>query len=599
MEANNVSDRSFSISRSESKLMVGQKRSGGAEFEEKSELGRFDTDYPNSKANHLLFSYGKEKSLEASKDAATTNPDVAPGELTRSDSHHFPQSHCLGLNTKFSAASNSAGGDMPTSAHTLSSFRKYDTENGTFAESRGFGWDLNAEDTSNSLNRNPFYPFKNHEHLKSDDASECGSTTGSLEEKDHPTRMKKEMKQNGYLSSSHGGITVPKPRRRKSGTEGLKKKMELARREQIDRFAKIAAPSGLLNELNPGIINHVRNSKQVHSIIEAMVRSEKLENPYSGGKQAISMNSGSKEITERKKDMENVTRLGMKQTGHYHEDASLSTLSGIQQKSGFTTLSSESLQFNSDDSRKDGDLSNIDGSWLERGAQTLENPRKTTWPLDTKQHREDDILALKLSSCITMASENPCSLSNEESVNATGVSCLSVKAANVASRWLELLHQDTKGRLTALRRSKKRVRAVIHTDLPLLMSMEFSSNQENDPYVMKASATGCSDNANADVHRARWSALFDQMDKSLSDEEKRLVSLPNKAFSFELASFVWKTSQDTLQQEGIAIENSLLSWSCRLEEADNAQRELDVIAAAASIYSTSNFMLSKENLPCF
>ncbi|KAI8564373.1 hypothetical protein RHMOL_Rhmol03G0176400 [Rhododendron molle] len=571
--------------------MVGQKRSGGAEFEEKSELVRFDTNYPNSKANHLVFSYGKEKSLEASKDAATTNPDVAPGELTRSDSHHFPQSHCLGLNTKFSAASNSAGGDMPTSAHTLSSFRKYDTENGTFAESRGFSWDLNAEDISNSLNQNPFYPFKNHEHLKSDDASECGSTTGSLEEKDHPTRMRKEMKQNGYLSSSHGGITVPKPRRRKGGTDGLKKKMELARREQIDRFAKIAAPSELLNELNPGIINHVRNSKQVHSIIEAMVRSEKLENPYSGGQQAISMNSGSKEITERKKDTENVTRLGMKQTGHYREDASLSTLSGIQQKSGFTTLSSESLQFNSDDSRKDGDLSNIDGSWLECGAQNLENPRKTTWPLDTKQHREDDMLALKLSSCITMASENPCSLSNE-SVNATGVSCLSVKAANVASRWLELLHQDTKGRLTALRRSKKRVRAVIHTDLPLLMSMEFSSNQENDPCVMKASATGCSDNANADVHRARWSALFDQMDKSLSDEEKRLEILLNQVKDMQLhcERGLKNSHHSTLhgsQQLGVFENDS------RVEEADNAQRELAVIAAAASIYSTSNFMLSK------
>ncbi|KAH7854895.1 hypothetical protein Vadar_018818 [Vaccinium darrowii] len=573
--------------------MVEEKRSSSAEFEGTSELGRFHTDYPNSKANHQ-FSYEKEKSPEVSRDAPTTTSDIAPAEITRSDSQHFPQSHCVGLSTKFSTARDSAGGDMPTSAHTLSSFQEHGTENGTFAQSRGFGWDLNAEDSSHSLNQDPFYLFKNLDHLKSDDASECGSTTGSLEEKDQ-MRVWKEMKENGFISSSRGGITVPKPRGRKIKTDGLKKKMELAKREQIDRFKKIAAPSGLLNELNPGIINHVRNSKQVHSIIEAVVRSEKLENRHAGGKQAISTNSGLKEITERKKDKENMSGLGTKQTSHSYEYGSLNTLSGTQQKSGFTT-SSESLHFYSNDSRKDGDLSNLDGSWLERGAQTLENPQKTT--RDTRHHREDDLLALKLSSCITMASENTSSLSNEESVNRTGVSSLSVKAANVASRWLDLLHQDTKGRLTALQRSKKRLRAVIHTELPLLISREFSCNQENDPHVMKVSAAGFADNTNADAHRARWSALFDQMDESLSEEEKRLEIWLNQVKDMRLhcergLQHFHRSTLHGSHQPG-AFEND-----SRSEKADNAERELAVMAAAASIYSTSNFMLSKENLPCF
>ncbi|KAI7997370.1 hypothetical protein LOK49_LG10G00581, partial [Camellia lanceoleosa] len=82
-------------------------------------------------------------------------------------------------------------------------------------------------------------------------------------------------------------------------------------------------------------------------------------------------------------------------------------------------------------------------------------------------------------------------------------------SASVASQWLELLHQDTKGRLV---------------ELPLLTSWEFSCNQNNDPYVMKNSAVGCSNNASvhADVHQARWSAPFEQIDKGLSEEEKQL-----------------------------------------------------------------------------
>lgn len=102
-------------------------------------------------------------------------------------------------------------------------------------------------------------------------------------------RVWKEMKQNGFLSSSHGGVPVPpvpKSRGRKKGNESLiKKKIEIAKKEQVDRFAKVAAPSGLLNELNPGIINHVRNRKQVHSIIENLVRSARTENKHGESKQ--------------------------------------------------------------------------------------------------------------------------------------------------------------------------------------------------------------------------------------------------------------------------------------------------------------------------
>ncbi|CAL5407589.1 unnamed protein product [Camellia sinensis] len=594
MEDGIVSDGPFSITKSESKSTVGNKRSN-AEFEEKSELGCKRVKLPdlesvfrsnvslipvnpisteNIAGNHHFFSVEKEKS-NVSEDTETTNSDVARADTAGRDTLTptlDPTPKPFDLNTKVCLANDSTGGDMPARANKLS----YDKQD-NFATSRAFGWDLNSEDVSSSLNQYPFYPHKNHERLKMGDALECGSTTGSLEEKD-PMRVWKAMKQNGFLSSSHGGVPVPKPRGRKSKSDGPKKKMELAKREQVDRFAKIAAPSGLLNELNPGIINHVRNSKQVLSIIESLVRSEKRENRHAGCKQAIPMKSGTKEITDTK-DLENSNGLGINQ------DGSLTTLSGSHQKRGRPMLLSGSVNFNSDLTGGD------DSSRLGKG-----NYGKMTCLSPPNQDSEDDTFALKLSSSTTWASEGISYLSNE-SANLSSVSSLSVKAANVASQWLELLYQDIKGRLAALLRSKKRVRAVIHTELPILMSQEFSSNQENNPYAMKNYAVGCAGNANADLHRARWSALFDQMDKALSEEEKQLESWLNQVKEMQLhcerGLQLFQSNASHGSQWLGTLEND-----SRLEEVENLERELAIGAAAASIYSTCNFLLSMENLPC-
>ncbi|EPS58863.1 hypothetical protein M569_15949, partial [Genlisea aurea] len=69
---------------------------------------------------------------------------------------------------------------------------------------------------------------------------------------------------------------------------------------------------------------------------------------------------------------------------------------------------------------------------------------------------------------------------NDESADVKAVTSLSIKAANVATQWLELLIQDTRGRLAALKRSKKRIRAIIYTELPLLLSREFSCPSQKD-----------------------------------------------------------------------------------------------------------------------
>jgi hypothetical protein len=141
---------------------------------------------------------------------------------------------------------------------------------------RSLNMDLNA----NTYEYNPFYPYKKLGLFKSTDPSECGSTTGPIEEENGPLKLWNQMKENGFLSSTQREIIAPKPRGRRpkrKTEEETRKRIVHLQNEQASCFAKAAAPSGLLSGLNPGIINHVRNSKQVYSIIEAMVHSEKVE----------------------------------------------------------------------------------------------------------------------------------------------------------------------------------------------------------------------------------------------------------------------------------------------------------------------------------
>lgn len=319
---------------------------------------------------------------------------------------HGPGS--LDLNSKACIANNSRSNDIPECAkncNKISSLKKYDGErDNKLVPSGGIGLDLNAEDVTSSVNQNPIHPYKNNDHLKSRDVSECGSTTGPVQEKD-PLRVWMEMKQNGFLSSSHGGISIqsgfmssshggipmPKQRGRKFKNDVLKKKIELAKREQVDRFTKIASPSGLLNGLNPGIINHVRNKKQVHSIIEALVRSEKHENDRLESKQASHVKGGTKEPT-------NLSDSGIHGLSFSQGDGSSTALFGSKQTVGDTISSGE------------GD-SSICGR---------------TYVSHSNADGEGDTLALKLSSSAKTAVESS-TFSNEESANVPSVSCLSAR----------------------------------------------------------------------------------------------------------------------------------------------------------------------------
>ncbi|KAK8643218.1 hypothetical protein V6N13_012524 [Hibiscus sabdariffa] len=349
------------------------------------------------------------------------------------------------------------------------------------ATSNGIGLNLNVEDVSSLINHKSIRGG-HIENSKPRDVSECGSSIGPMGEKDS-LRVWKEMKQNGFLSSSHGGISmqsgilssshggipVPKQRGRKSKNDMLTKKMELAKKEQVDRFTKIAAPSGLLNGLNPGIINHVRNRKQVHSIMEALVKSEKVENLHSQSKQARDALSGTKD-NDGKKDHGNTSNSGHHGLSCCHEDEP-PNISSMSNKARDYLVRMHKPVSSILEKRSDGDSNMLD-------------------PVG-----EDDAFTLRLSSS-TKASETEnaiSTLSNEESANNTCASSLSAKvctrklsgvhyfqflcmilvflvtseekngqtninetlfsAATVASQWLELLHQDIKGRLSGFKNS--------------------------------------------------------------------------------------------------------------------------------------------------
>ncbi|KAL8539390.1 hypothetical protein ACS0TY_001133 [Phlomoides rotata] len=393
------------------------------------------------------------------------------------------------------------------------------------------------------------------------DDSDCGSSIDPLER--DPMSVWKGLKQNNFMSTrSAVPMAIPKARGRKKSNQdvvmnkkielAMNKKIELAKKKQVDIFARVAAPSGLLDQLNPGIINHVRNSKQVHSIIESLVRSERRENLVSRSKKYGQNKSGTLEREDtRSLRVNRDVLLGRKEMIDY-------------------TL-----------------FSKLPRTEVEMRAFSMV-------PSQFENKNEDYRLPLKPSSSFPAASQNASCLS-DKSADLSTVTSLSSKAANVASQWLELLNQDIKGRLAALRRSRKRVRQVINTDLPLLISSEFSSNIDKDLHTSKSSTLCHFDQATADAHSVKWNNVFAQMDKALSEEESNLDNWLSQVKEMQLHC-EFGLNQNSLFLS--SLQTAPIGNNSSSGATDNLEKDLAVRAAAASIYSTCNFLLSRENLPC-
>ncbi|KAL6629201.1 hypothetical protein ACP70R_028966 [Stipagrostis hirtigluma subsp. patula] len=404
------------------------------------------------------------------------------------------------------------------------------------------GLDLNIVDGSDAAELNPFFPYKKLGQSKVSDPSECGSTTGATEESESHRKWR-EMKQNGFLSSSHGTVGVPRPHGRpsKRKRDDEFKRSTTAHNVQTNKSMKVAAPSGLLSGLNPGIINHVRNSKQVYSIIKAMVHSERLENESHPASQT---GERGKAVNERFEDQ---IYGGSLTNYHFMMKANNAAFhQGLPTTSRFLPEDSDSLR-------------------------------------------------LQLSSAVTMASDRTCSTSADDlASNHDYMTSLSLKAATVASQWLELLHQDIRGRLAALKRSRKRVRNALHTELPCLISAEFSSNQENESSIAHSSEAGCNDKAVSEAHMARWKSLFVQMDRALQEEGRHLENRLKQVQ--EMQSNCDKGLKHMTCE---APPPGPMAELWKLKNPDTSESEWAVQAAAASIYSTCSMVMRTENVPCF
>lgn len=69
------------------------------------------------------------------------------------------------------------------------------------------------------------------------------------------------------------------------------------------------------------------------------------------------------------------------------------------------------------------------------------------------------------------------------------------------------------------------MRNAIHTELPYLLSTEFSYGKEIGAPRKSSLEAGCLEKAISESHMTRWRALFSQIEKALDEEARYLVSI--------------------------------------------------------------------------
>ncbi|XP_028556486.1 uncharacterized protein LOC110102912, partial [Dendrobium catenatum] len=402
----------------------------------------------------------------------------------------------------------------------------------------------------------PFYPYKKLGQVRSTAASECGSTTSSVEISES-MRKWNEMKQNGFVSTVQVKASIPRLKKcqsRKKKDE-LKKIIHITKQEQINKHNNVTDPSQFLSGLNPGIIKHVRNSKQVNSIIKAMLQNEMLQkqNRHIGP-----LKRGSKEAVNKPLIPSYYNSTSEFNSECDDDDALTLKLSC----SGTTAPKPEDITSLS--IKGDALLSFVWDEFLTTGWQVL-------------------IYVLELSKFLFYYA-------------------------------IDLLIKPSLWIAAAIQRSKKRVKNAIEMELPHLFSRDLHSKQENE-LLFGYLLTRCSQKETFNVHLARWKAVFTQMEVSLTDEENQLEKWlrqveelksqcqeglryvnTNGFLHFEVANEIRQVKLQII----LNILTLAISLASRILKSQEAfDKELAVRAAAASIYSTCNMIMTAENVPCF
>eukprot|EP01018_Ginkgo_biloba_P004442 Gb_34065 [translate_table: standard] len=281
----------------------------------------------------------------------------------------------------------------------------------------------------------------------------------------------------------------------------LKQKTSIENKEQVCKFTKGTAPSGLLADLKPGIINRVRNRYQVHAIIEAALGSVKLNAYHRQHENQRDLEGEPKDIMEKsKRHQRSQTVAKMCRNANPANDVCDDQYDSDRVNSGNHLLA-----------RYDNLNEEINKPKTEERASSAWNDCLVdNW-------EPDDTNLLEKGSRMQLWTNYVGCHSNEK------------KVAAVAFQWLKVLNQDIKGRLAALKRSRKRVRTVIRDELGCNSTdQQASASDRNDCQFVQPSNTDLHDdilvNAGHDIHLDEWRSLFVQMDHSLNEEGAQLVS---------------------------------------------------------------------------
>ncbi|KAF9595122.1 hypothetical protein IFM89_037222 [Coptis chinensis] len=300
----------------------------------------------------------------------------------------------------------------------------------------------------------------------------------------------------------------------------------------------------------------IKRSKQVHSIIEALVKSEKREIDSQSALMGQSK-IGIKEVRDGKKYLEG-------------------------QKGGFGDLDVAA-------ERTYGDT---------YGASQFTSDQKDEKLMTYNKGPEDptDISFLSVQAWVKQVS---LSNFNEKKEQRNGTfrmvvvplcfcKCFFTMAGTTVSGY-----QQPSFCIKAVRREFK---AVIQKELPSLLSKSVAPKQENGIHSRQSSTALFSDSTTSDLHGKRWATLFHQMENKLLEEERHLVSslqqMKEMQVHCEWGLQCAKQNGLQLDKSGNASGNDTFLYLSK--EAENREKELAIRAAAASIYSTSNFIMPRD-----
>ncbi|MCO5608959.1 hypothetical protein L7F22_063177 [Adiantum nelumboides] len=283
-------------------------------------------------------------------------------------------------------------------------------------------------------------------------------------------------------------------------------------KENRNKFARIYGPSGILGKLNPGIISRLRDKKQVQAVLEAVIR-------------GAFINGKKENLAVKKPEGFDAThnaarcREGIKEREAIKKPSNQGYVLKLESEDQ-NTISSLSLRDDKERQRSAINRAEVDfeiehratlrACKIEKQEQcSIESSKQMACPQLTSEQLPMRMSMESLEAC-EVQNNKKCSIETAEDQKSFD-SNVSFATGNVASCWLELLRLDIKGRLSALKRSKRRVHGAL------------VSGQLDDKM------------ANQGDEMDKWRAFFLQMEHVLHLEGTRLESWLNQIAHMQLS----------------------------------------------------------------